>query len=150
MEAKKSSLILNDFLLLNQKYQYKQPSEENIDIREITDQYDLNIDFAVHKMDDSLYQLFTKIGVNNIEDPLPGYILFIEGACIFSFSQDAELSDKGKSNLLHYSGLQICINSLRNILATITANGPFGKYTLPPVDVNHLLAAKHQQTSSKE
>ena len=34
--------------------------------------------------------------------------------------------------------------------ATITANGPFGKYTLPSIDVNQLLSAKQSQTTPKE
>jgi preprotein translocase subunit SecB len=46
--------------------------------------------------------------------------------------------------MLHFSGINICVNSLRNIIATVTANGLFGKYTLPSIDVNQLIADKNQ------
>ncbi|HEY4787793.1 MAG TPA: hypothetical protein VIH57_17175 [Bacteroidales bacterium] len=143
MIAKKSPLILNNFFLLNHQYQFIQPTEVP-NIVEITEQYPIEIDFAVQSVNDGFYQLFTKIGINNTDKPLPGYRLFIEGACVFSFDISANLSDVDKSNLLHISGINICINSLRNIIATITTNGLFGKYTLPAIDVNQLLADKNE------
>lgn len=143
MIAKKSPLILNNFFLLNHQYQFIQTNEIP-NILEITEQYPIEIDFVVQKVNEEFYQLFTKIGVNNAEKPLSGYKLFIEGACIFSFDKSANLSEIDKSNLLHLSGISICINSLRNIIATITTNGLFGKYTLPTIDVNQLLADKNE------
>ena len=146
MEAHKSPLILNNFLLINHEYHFIQPQQdENVNIPAIIDKYKLFIDFAVNQVDNNLYQLFTKIDVNNIEKPLPGYSLFIEGVCIFSFDEKKETTKKSKSDLLHISGLNICINSLRNIIATITSNGPFGKYTLPSIDVNKLLNDKQEK-----
>ena len=101
-------------------------------------------------MNKANFQLFTKIAVNNIKKPLPGYVLFVEGVCFFSFDNSKKLTDQEKSNLLHFSGLNICINSLRNILATTTAHGPFGKYTLPSINVSQLLADKHAKSTKKE
>ena len=151
MEAQKSPLILNNFLLINHEYHFIQPeNDENVNIPAITDQYKLFIDFAVNQIDKNLSQLFTKIGINNIDKPLPGYHLFIEGVCIFSFNEEEKLSDQNKSDLLYFSGLNICINSLRNVLATITSNGPFGKYTLPSIDVNKLLQDKQEEINKKK
>ncbi|MGQ1946046.1 hypothetical protein ACT3CD_02945 [Geofilum sp. OHC36d9] len=147
MKASKSPLILNNFFLLNLDYQFNQPSgKSKINLLELADKYNLDIDFSFQKLDDETFQLFTKIGVNDIEKPSFGYILFIEGVCVFSFDKKVKLSEQDKSNLLHFSGLNICINSLRNILATTTSNGPFGRYILPSIDVNLLLDDKHKQT----
>ena len=68
----------------------------------------------------------------------------------FSFDKSVELTDQDKSNLLHISGLNICINSLRNILASTTAHGPFGKYSLPSINVSQLLADKNAKSTKKK
>ena len=150
MKAYKSPLILNNFFLLNLEYQFRQPdSGTKTNVPDLIDNYNIDIDFAFHKLDKETFQLFTKIGVNNIEKPLFGYMLFLEGVCVFSFNQQIKLSEHDKSSLLHFSGLNICINSLRNILSTTTANGPFGRYTLPSIDVNLLLDDKHKQLAEK-
>jgi preprotein translocase subunit SecB len=147
MRAHKSPLILNNFFLLNLDYQFRQPDNKSkTNVLDLVDDYNIDIDFAFQNLDKETFQLFTKIGVNDIEEPLSGYILFIEGVCVFSFDKQIELSEQGKSNLLHFSGLNICINSLRNILSTITANGPFGRYTLPSIDVSILLDDKHKHS----
>ncbi|MBU1009647.1 MAG: protein-export chaperone SecB [Bacteroidetes bacterium] len=149
MKAYRSPLILNNFFLLNHQYHVIQPpnnqSDDETPMSEIVNQYNLEIDFAFQNIDNNNYQLFTKIGINDLEKPLPGYLLFIEGVCVFSFDTSEELTEKDKSDLLHISGLNICINSLRNIIATTTANGPIGKYTLPSINVNKLLTDKHNQ-----
>ena len=142
MKAKKSPLILNSFLLINHNYQFIQQEEVPFNI-EIMEQYPIEIDYVIQEANDGMYQLFTKIDINNIDKPLPGYKLFIEGVCIFSFDK-TQISDSDKSALLHISGISIGINSLRNVLSTITSNGPFGKYTLPSIDVNQLLEDKRQ------
>ncbi len=142
MIAKKSPLILNSFFLLNHQYQFIQPTEEP-NVIDVFDQYSIEIDFALQKVNDDYFQLFTKIDINNSEKPLPGYRISIEGACLFSFDKTANLSENDQANMLHFSGINICVNSLRNIIATVTANGLFGKYTLPSIDVNQLIADKN-------
>lgn len=151
MIAKKSPLILNNFLLLKFKYQFINPTEEGIDILKVMEQYFIEVDYVFQSIDDEHVQLFTKIEINNNkENFLAGYKIFIEGACIFSFDKDAGLSENDKASLLHISGISISINSLRNVIATITANGPFGKYNLPTVDVNQLLADKNQMIKTQK
>lgn len=150
MKAYKSPLILNNFLLLNHQYHFIQPQNAEINFSEISNEYYLDIDFAFQKIDSKIFQLFTKININNIEKPLPGYILSIEGVCVFSFNTSTKLTKEDKANLLHYSGLNISINSLRNILATTTANGPFGRYSLPSINISKLLTNKQAQASTKK
>jgi preprotein translocase subunit SecB len=149
MKAKKSPLVLNSFLLLNHNYQFIQ-QEEIPSTLEIMEQYPIEIDFVIKEVNDGFYQLFIKIEINTIDKPLPGYKLFIEGVCIFSFDKSVQLSDNDKSALLHISGISIGINSLRNILSTITSSGPFGKYTLPSIDVNQLLEDKRLSVENQK
>lgn len=149
MKAKKSPFILNSFFLLNHNYQFIQ-QEEIPSILEIMEQYQIDIDFVIQEAADGFFQIFTKIDINNIDKPLPGYKLFIEGVCIFSFDKNEQLTDSDKSSFLQMSGISIAINSLRNILSTITSNGPFGKYTLPSIDVNQLLEDKSKTLENQK
>jgi len=149
MKAKKSPLVLNSFLLLSHNYQFIQ-QEEIPSTVEIMEQYPIEIDFVIKEVNDGFCQLFIKIEINNLDKPLPGYKLFIEGVCIFSFDKSVQVSDNDKSALLHISGISIGINSLRNILSTITSSGPFGKYTLPSIDVNQLLEDKRLSVENQK
>jgi hypothetical protein len=149
MKANRSPLVLNNFLLLNHKYQFIQPVADSNNI-EVFDQYLIDIDYVIKGEDEGFFQMFTKIDINNIDKPLPGYKLFIEGVCIFSFEKNAGLTDKDKASLLHISGINISVNSLRNILSYVTANGPFGKYILPAIDVNKILEDKKQILEHKK
>ncbi|MFN6943850.1 MAG: hypothetical protein ACK4ND_02810 [Cytophagaceae bacterium] len=151
MKAYKSPLVLQNFFLLNHSYHFIEPQDDkNVDISEILNNYNIDIDFSFKNISENLFQLFTKININDLEKPFPGYVLFIEGVCIFSFDKQDELTDQEKSNLLHVSGLNICINSLRNNLTITTANGPFGKYILPSIDVNKLLIDKQAQVTTNK
>lgn len=151
MKASMSPLLLNNFVLLNHQYELVQPkSEDDKAIESFISQYPLDIDFVFKNPEEEIVQLFVKIGVNHNGKLLPGYSLFIEGVCLFSFDKSKELTEEEKSSLLHFSGLNICINSLRNILATVTANGPLGRYILPTIDVNHLMNEKYKQTQSEK
>jgi len=149
MKANKSPLILNNFFLLNHQYNIVQP-EEGVEIEELINNYYLDIDFSFQESEENVIQLFTKIGINNIETPNPGYSLFVEGVCVFSFNKSVKLTTKEESNLLHFSGLNIIINSLRNILANTTVNSPFGKYILPSIDVNKLLSDKQKNNTKSD
>jgi len=148
MLAKKSPLILKNFLLLRQTFQFIQPEEE-VAISEITDKYTIDIDFAINKPDD-FYQCFLKIEINQADTPLPGYQIFIEGVGIFAIDNAFELSEEERGNLIQYSSISICINSLRSIISNITSFAPFGKYILPSIDVNELLKDKVAMQKQKK
>jgi len=151
MKAQKSPLVLHNFFIVNQNYKVLQPADTNkINIKDFFDKYYLDIDFAFKQLKGTHFQLFTKIAVNQNQNPLPGYAIFIEGACLFSFSDEIQMSVKDKASLLHFSGLNICINSLRNIVTTVTSSGPFGRYILPAIDVKQLLADKKTIMEAKK
>lgn len=143
MLVKKSPLILKNFLLLRQTIEFIPPtSKDTVNVQELTDSYPIDIDFVIQDMQKPLYQLFVKIEVNVSNQKLPGYSIFSEGAGVFEFDESIVNTDKEKGNFLYFSGIPICINSLRSIISNVTSHGPFGKYTLPSIDVNELLKDK--------
>jgi preprotein translocase subunit SecB len=71
-----------------------------------------------------------------------GYNIFAEGVGIFEFDKSDAITEAEIGNYLYFSGISICINGLRSIISNVTSHGPFGKFTLPSIDVNSLLIEK--------
>ena len=143
MIAKKSPFILRNFLLLKQSIEFvPPPNDQAINISEITDLYNIDIDFTIQDDQKPFYQIFVKIEINVSEQKQFGYSIVSEGVGIFEFDKSIENIEKEKGNYLYFSGISICINSLRSIILNVTAHSPFGKYTLPSIDVDELLKDK--------
>jgi len=143
MLAKKSPFHLRDFLLLKQSIEVLPPPEnQSVNIFEITDSYNIDIDFTIQDTQKPFYQVFVKISINLTKQKEIGYSIFAEGVGIFEFDDSIVNNEAEKSNFIYFSGLSICINGLRAIIANVTSHCPFGKYTLPSIDVNELLKDK--------
>ncbi len=143
MLAKKSPFILKNFLLLKQSIEFSPPSENiAVNIPDVFESYNIDIDFVAQDLKNEIIQLFVKIEVNLSEQKLSGYSIFSEGVGIFEFDKNLQLTDNDKFNFIYISGLSICINSLRAIITNVTSHAPFGKYSLPSIDINDLLIAK--------
>jgi preprotein translocase subunit SecB len=150
MIAKKSPFILSDFLLLKQIVEFLPPSnKEEIDIHTVMNSYGIDIDFTVQEIQESTYQIFVKVIINPPPSGQVGYSIFSEGVGIFDFDKSIELSAEDKGDYLYYSGLPICINSIRSIISTITSNGPFGKFILPSIDLTELIKEKQESIPPK-
>ncbi len=80
--------------------------------------------------------------INVDEQKQVGYSIFSEGVGIFEFDKNEKLSQEEIGNYLYLSGIPICISSLRSIISNLTCHSPFGKFTLPSVDINSLLEDK--------
>ncbi|WP_111669949.1 preprotein translocase subunit SecB [Algoriphagus litoralis] len=144
MKAKFSPLQLLDFKLLESRYEFIIPDDEEINIKDLFQSYPVDIDFGIGKTDvEGEIQLFTKIEVNfGKKKSLPGYKLMVEGGGTFRI-QDPENVDEGlRNNLSQFSTLNMMINNLRNIMYQITNLGPMGGYLLPPIDISQLLRDK--------
>ena len=144
MNAKKSPFVLKNFLLLRQNIEFLPPPEEKAPgyFLELMNAYDIDIDFVVKDIDNKFIQIFVKIEVNNSKTKEYGYSIQSEGVGIFEFDKSVALSDIDKPNLIYFSGLSICINSLRAIITNVTSFAPIGRYSLPSIDVNSLLVDK--------
>lgn len=144
MIAKKSPFVLKNFLLLRQNVEFLPPTEEKAPgyFLELMDAYDIDIDFLVKDIDSKYVQIFLKIEVNNGKSKEYGYSIQSEGVGIFEFDNSEALSNIDKYNFIYFSGLSICINSLRAIITNVTSFAPIGRYSLPSIDVNSLLIDK--------
>ena len=145
MKVKKSPFILKSFLLLKQNIDFiSMDTEASPDVLSLFDSYNIDIDFAVNDVDKTFTNIFVKIEVNTDKNHKAGYKITAEGVGVFEFEKQAKLTKQQKANYIYFSGISICINSLRAIITNITAYCPFGKYTLPSIDVNSLLTDTKQ------
>ena len=150
MKAVPSEIKLIDFNILQSHYTFI-PSKKKIkpnEIQSLFNGYELDIDFAHQINKDETIQVFTKIEVNNLEQPAVGYKLYIEGVANFSFTDSDQLTEPQKKNLKSFSTVNILIGYLRNSLATMTVSSPLGQYMLPPVNINDLFAKKVEESRS--
>jgi len=151
MIATKSPFILRNFLLLKQNVEIVPPEKEDItNISEIIDSYDVDIDFTIQNSQIPFHQIFVKIEINLSDTKKSGYAIYSEGVGIFEFDKSVELTEKDIQNYLYFSGISICINSLRSIISNVTAHCPFGKYSLPSIDLTQLVNDKINKNEKKE
>jgi len=147
MKPQLSPLILIDFAIINSSFKFIAPPE-NTDIRKVFSKYHLDIDFAIIQEQKNT-RVFIKASINQAETEMPGYSIFAEGVAVFNLSSTVTLSAEDKESLLQYSAVSIALNSLRGFIASLTANAPFGRYTLPSIDVNHLFKQKAKVDQKK-
>lgn len=134
-----------DFVIVNSTYSFNAPTGKQ-NIFELMSKYEIDTNYKFESAPDHI-RIYTKVAVNNSENPLPGYSIFAEGMAIFSFNKKAKLSDEEKRKFVNYSGIPITLNCLRGFLINLTATGPLGRYTLPSFDLNDLMNQKIKQLS---
>ena len=143
MKPQLSPLILLDFAIINSSFKFI-ATPDNSDIRKLVSEYLIDIDFAIIQESEST-RVFIKAAVNQGETEMPGYSIFAEGVAVFDISKTATLTEDDKKALLQYSAVSIALNSLRGFISSLTANAPFGRYTLPSIDVNSLFQQKAKE-----
>ena len=150
MKFVKSQLELIDFFILNTKYKFVDTVESNLDIKKLFSEYEMDIDFMPKIKENNQYFIYIKISINEIENPLPGYSIFVEGVCIFDFNENDVIEDNVKAEYIWSSGVSIAINNLRNYISTQTSYFPFGKFNLPAVDLTNLINQKNLLIESQK
>jgi preprotein translocase subunit SecB len=148
MIVKRSLLDLSEFVLIEQEFKFIQP-ENQTEVEAVFDQYVIDIDFSINTPDEVHFQILVKISINP-DQQLPGYCITSTGVGFFDFSRTPSINQQEKRDFLQFSGISICINQLRGIMAALTANAPFGKYLLPAIDVNDLLKQKVDSLKKKD
>lgn len=144
-----SPLNIIDFAIMNLEFNFIQPQGRNeIDFKKHFNEYDLDIDFGMHGND--IIQVFIKAKINNGVKKLPGYSIMAEAACIYKFDKTIEISQDAKNSVEGFSTIYIALNFLRGFISQLTANAPLGRYILPSVDLNDLIAKKKAQLVSEE
>lgn len=142
MKPRPSPLTIIDFALLNLEYNFIQPQSQDLhfDPRKVFNDYDIDIDFGITSND--IIHVVIKAEINRRDKKAPGYSIFAEAACLFEFNKDMEIDEKAKNDIEGFSTVYIALNTLRGFISQITANGPFGRYVLPSIDLNDLISQK--------
>jgi len=154
MKATKSPLVLEAFFLLENRFKFVQLEEPLEDVQSaLFDKYGIDIDFTTRVISpehDSkqVFDVFTKIGINNLKQPLAGYSIFLEGVGRYILDKGA-VPEKEVENLKNLSALTMSIGLLRGILMDITSNAPMGKYILPSIAVFDLIKEKTNRKKRK-
>lgn len=144
MKIQKSPITLLEILLLNLNYQFSADEDiEQAEIYSLMNNYSIDIDFVRQNSslnDKDIVRVFMKIDINTGKSKVSGYSISIEGVGIFSFVEGVD--ENTKVQLINYSAISMVMNYLRGVISNVTGYGLLGRYTLPPIDVNHLLKEK--------
>ena len=143
-EAKESPLVLKDFSILDSFCEVVYPQDEN---SEVISTPSIHIDFNINKGEgqNDIFIIFVEVELN--KDKKPGYHSLVNGAAIFSIS-DNNISREDRDTLLLRSGVSICITNIRSYIANMTSYYPMGKYQFPAIDMNDLINQKRAEQSS--
>ena len=136
-----SPLNVIDLAVINFEFNFIQPVEkEEFDIRKHFAEYSLDIDFGIHS--NEIIQVFIKAEINRGVEKQPGYSIMAVAACIFEFNKNIEITKEAQNSIEGFSTIYIALNALRGFISQITSNAPMGRYILPSVDLNDLIAQK--------
>ena len=131
MEAVRSLFQFEDFTIVNFAYKYA-PPKEPANPKDFIDKYLIDIDFAFQKRGDKMF-LLCKVSINQIDNPLPGYSIFAEGFGVFDPELGSHLKGDKHVVSIQYPALSSALNHLRNVITTVTSQGPWGAYFLPMI-----------------
>lgn len=142
IEIRKSPLkVVNSFV---ESFSFKfTEAESPVNWKEMSDKWSITIEYFQHnhKIEANNFMLRCKICVNNDSMQLPGYSIEVVNVTLFKIEDADALSEMHIKNLRTTSALSIAIQNVRAVIANFSAaNGVIGKYTLPPIDMAHLLA----------
>jgi hypothetical protein len=145
MKASLSPLSILDFGLTSMDFKTIAPVKSELDVNAYFHDYEIDIDFGIHI--EKYINVYIVARVNYGEKKLPGYSFCAEAGCFFQFTETAGLSKAQKADLEGFSTIYIALNSLRGLISSFTANAPFGRYILPSIDLNDLIAKKRMNIS---
>lgn len=142
-----SPLILLDFSILNNNFQFIPPPENQQIDQDFFSDYEIDLDFAFFTEEDT--KVFVKLSINQLENPKAGYSIFAEGVAFFKLNENEKLSEDDKNSLLQFSAFSITLNSLRGFITALTSVAPLGKYIVPSIDVNDAFRQKSEKSKEK-
>lgn len=117
----------------------------------ILDNIDLEIDFNIlnNAIDKSEFKIVLSITANNENVKKPGYFFSLVTEGIFSINGFDQQPKEQIDSFLKFGALPMLINHVRSYLMNTTSFYPYGKYTLPAIDLSELLKNKQEQAQKK-
>lgn len=148
MKIIRSPLVLKNFFILKNEMKFI-PSRKKINIQEVYDQYPIELDYFIKPEEQDNYQIFMNLLINRETPELPGCSIQLDAVGIFHLNKSEDLKENDCKHLINFSAVSILINSIRTYIISFTTFSPMGKYTLPAVDMNLLLADKVKSVQQK-
>jgi hypothetical protein len=148
MKASLSPLSILDFGMTVLDFKTIPPEKSGDDTPAYFHDYEIDIDFGIQVGKHIHVYIIAK--VNYGEQTLPGYSFCAQAGCFFEFNEKTQLTASQKADLEGFSTIYIALNSLRGLISSFTANAPFGRYILPSIDLNDLIAKKRMSISKTD
>lgn len=144
MKPVHSVLKIIDFSVLQMHFELIAPDDldEMLNPATYFGRYELDLDFS--GSENEYFQITMSVDINNVANPLPGYKISAKVATLFQFGDTSSISADEKNSMEGFSTVYMALNNLRGIISAFTANAPFGRYTLPSIDLNDLIQKKRQ------
>src|SRR5690625_4030882 len=144
MIANKSPLKWEKFGILNWELNFIEPENpgDKISPAKLFQEYQIDIDFQHANVSEYLLQGLLSIGINDLEEPKPGYRIFVESVGIFDLSDVLKLEEGPRQNLEIFATTNLMIGRVRGLIPTLSSQAPFGAYQLPPIDLHALINQK--------
>lgn len=150
-DSNKFSIAWKKFGVLHWEQNFIDPQklDSKINPDKLFEEYQIDVDFHHSNVQEDLLQVFVKIGINNIDEPKPGYRIFIEAIGIFDISQIKVLEEAQQQNLKIFATTNLMIGRIRGLIPSLTGQAPFGSYNLPSLDLNNLIEKKMESMNEK-
>jgi len=148
MKANLSPLSIVDFGITSMDLKTIHPEDPENDPTDYFYDYEIDIDFGIQV--GKFINVYIIAKVNYGEETLPGYSFCAQAGCFFQFNGKTELTASQKAELEGFSTIYIALNSLRGLISSFTANAPYGRYILPSIDLNDLIAKKRMSISKTD
>ena len=140
MKVKMSPLKLLDFALTRMDFSLVPSDNLEEDPRLHFGAYEVDVDFNIYS--DGVLRVLMKMEINAGENIRPGYSIKAESVCLFDFDNNSGVSEDAKRSMEGFSTIYIALNCLRGLISSFTANGAFGRYIPPSIDLNDLIETK--------
>lgn len=146
MKPSNSPLQILDFALTKMDFNTILPSStgrRDLDIPELFNDYPVDVDFFIESKKILAVRVIAK--VNYGPKKLPGYSFYAEAGTFFYFDETIKLTKEQRGEIEGFSSIYIGLNVLRGLISSFTANAPFGRYILPSINLNELIATKQKE-----
>jgi len=150
MKPVPSVLKIVDFAIIRMDFEFV--AGENVDgsvnPMDYFRDYELDLDFSGGE--GKYFQVTMSVDINNGSKPLPGYKISATVATLFQFGDTSSISADERNSMEGFSTVYMALNNLRGIISGFTANAPYGRYTLPSIDLNDLIRRKEKLEKASE
>ncbi|HNX37690.1 MAG TPA: hypothetical protein PL124_02060 [Candidatus Cloacimonadota bacterium] len=106
----------------------------------------IDLDYDIYQSLETPHKLRIILTIRgNMNEEVPGYVLLLKTGSEFDISPDLAPSSQEFQDFVKRAALPCVINEARAYLQSMTIFLPFGKFTLPMLDINDLLQQKNEQ-----